>query len=307
MSDYPVSLKTFHEIKDFLDAKVDLYNRPGFIENDPVSIPHQFTLKQDIEIMGFWAAMLAWGQRKTIINKCNDLVRRMDGAPYDFIINHKDSDLKRFISFKHRTFNDTDTLYFVEFFKQHYHKYPSLESAFVGDNLKNKKSPYREEFLEDLLIAPDSMEMASAPCYIAELGESADGSVVENALNYFRTYFFSLSDFPERTIKHVSSPAQKSACKRLNMFLRWMIRNDDRGVDFGIWKCVKPSQLICPTDLHVERVARKLKLITRKQLDWQTALELTENLREFDPVDPIKYDFALFGLGIEEQFQKQII
>ncbi|MEJ7694420.1 TIGR02757 family protein [Daejeonella sp.] len=290
-------------LKDFLDQKVDLYNQPGFIQNDPVCIPHKFNLKQDIEIMGFWAAMLAWGQRKTIINKCNELIQLMDGAPYDFIKNHEDTDLKRFSAFKHRTFNDTDTLYFVEFFKQHYKNHESLESAFIPEITAAKAAIYRNDFLAVSSNSHRLIETSSAPCYSNEM----DFRVIENSLNYFRSYFFSLPDFPRRTIKHVSSPLQKSTCKRLNMFLRWMVRDDDRGVDFGIWKSIRPADLICPTDLHVERVGRKLKLITRKQVDWQTALELTANLRQFDPADPVKYDFALFGLGIDEQFQNQLI
>lgn len=297
------TLNLTQDLKDFLDQKVDLYNLPGFIENDPVCIPHKFNRRQDIEIMGFWAAMLAWGQRKTIINKCNELIRLMDGAPYDFILNHQDKDLKRFSGFKHRTFNDTDTLYFVEFFKQHYKKYESLEYAFIPFSEGRKLQVFRDDFLE---VSPDKDQLfrpSSSPCYTHEM----ESRVVEDSLNYFRSYFFSLPDFPRRTIKHVSSPFQKSTCKRLNMFLRWMVRDDNRGVDFGIWKSIRPADLICPTDLHVERVARKLKLITRKQVDWQTALELTRNLRQFDPSDPVKYDFALFGLGIEEQFQNQIL
>jgi uncharacterized protein (TIGR02757 family) len=250
-------------LKSFLDSKVEQYNRPRFIENDPVSIPHLFTKKHDIEIMGFWAATLAWGQRVTIINKCKELIGLMDGAPYDFIMNHEDIDLKKLLRFKHRTFNDIDTLYFIAFFRHHYTKFDSLEDAFIP------------------------------------AGASAR---VETALNHFRKYFFSLPDHPHRTMKHVSSPSQKSTCKRLNMFLRWMVRNDNRGVDFGIWNKLKPADLICPCDLHVDRVSRKLNLITRKQTDWQTAIELTERLREFDPTDPVKYDFALFGLGIEERW-----
>jgi len=254
------------DLKAFLDTKVNQYNRPDFIKNDPVSIPHLFTKKQDIEIMGFWAATLAWGQRVTIINKCKELISLMDGAPYDFIINHEEPDLKKLLHFRHRTFNDIDTLYFIAFFRYHYERNESLESAFL----------------------PHS---------------SLDNSnKVEHALNHFRSYFFSLPDFPHRTKKHVSSPSQKSTCKRLNMFLRWMVRKDNCGVDFGIWNHIKPSDLIMPCDLHVDRVARKLKLITRKQTDWQTAIELTERLRAFDSNDPVKYDFALFGLGIEEKF-----
>jgi len=303
MSQYPVSLNTFQELKGFLDIKVDQYNQPDFIVNDPICIPHQFKLKQDIEIMGFWASILAWGQRKTIINKCNELISLMDGSPYDFILNHQDTDLKRFLNFKHRTFNETDTLYFIEFFRQHYKKYPSLESAFTGLNLNTQ---VRDEFLDEIDTS-EITESSSSPCYLGELKVIASSSSIERYLNSFRSYFFSLPDFPSRTKKHVSSPSQKSTCKRLNMFLRWMVRDDDKGVDFGIWKTIKPSQLVCPTDLHVERVARKLKLITRKQVDWQTATELTLNLQKFDSLDPVKYDFALFGLGIEEHFQNRII
>ena len=250
-------------LKAFLDSKVSQYNRPDFIKNDPVSIPHLFTKKQDIEIMGFWSATLAWGQRVTIINKCKELIALMDGAPYDFIVNHEEPDLKKLLHFKHRTFNDIDTLYFISFFRYHYSQHNSLEDAFIpSDSVKG----------------------------------------VEQSLNHFRNYFFSLPDYPHRTKKHVSSPSQKSTCKRLNMFLRWMVRKDNCGVDFGIWNKLKPADLIMPCDLHVDRVARKLNLITRKQTDWQTAVELTERLREFDPADPVKYDFALFGLGIEEKF-----
>ena len=250
-------------LKAFLDSKVIQYNQPGFITNDPICIPHLFTKKQDIEIMGFWAAMLAWGQRVTIINKCRELINLMDGAPHDFIMNHEDTDLKKLLNFRHRTFNDIDTLYFIYFFRHHYTHYHSLEDAFIP--VGGDYSPFR-------------------------------------GLGGFRSYFFSLPDFPHRTKKHVSSPSQKSTCKRLNMFLRWMVRKDNCGVDFGIWNKIKPADLVIPCDLHVDRVARKLNLITRKQTDWQTAVELTERLREFDPIDPVKYDFALFGLGIEEKF-----
>jgi uncharacterized protein (TIGR02757 family) len=247
------------EIKELLDLKSDQFNRPAFIKNDPISIPHRFRKKQDIEISGLFAATLAWGQRKTIIANCNKLMDLMESAPHDFIMNHTENDLKRFAEFKHRTFNPTDLSYFLRFFKWYYSSYASLEDAFVADT-------------------------------------------IEAGLVNFHDLFFSLPDFPKRTIKHVSTPARKSACKRINMYLRWMVRDDHRGVDFGIWKKIKPSQLICPCDVHVDRVARKLKLIKRKQVDWQTALELTTNLRTFDPLDPVKYDFALFGLGVEEKF-----
>jgi len=251
------------DLKAFLDSKVEQYNRTQFIENDPVSIPHLFTKKQDIEIMGFWAATLAWGQRVTIINKCKELIGLMDDAPYDFVMNHEEINLKKLLKFKHRTFNDIDTLYFIAFFRYHYSKFDSLEDAFIPNS-----SPTR----------------------------------VEESLNHFRKYFFSLPDHPHRTMKHVSSPSQKSTCKRLNMFLRWMVRKDNCGVDFGIWKDISPAQLICPIDVHVARVAKRFDLIKRKQTDWQTALELTDHLKKFDPNDPVKYDFALFGLGVVEKY-----
>lgn len=275
-------------LKAFLDDKVAQYNRPEFITNDPVSIPHLFSKKQDIEIMGFWAATLAWGQRVTIINKCKELITLMDAAPYDFIINHEEPDLKKLLHFKHRTFNDIDTLYFISFFRWHYQNFESLEGAFVPSS--NKPA----------VILNDSEGSNNEHALRQAQGDNVMSA--EEALNHFRSYFFSLPDFPHRTKKHVSSPSQKSTCKRLNMFLRWMVRKDDNGVDFGIWNKLKPADLICPCDLHVDRVARKLKLITRKQTDWQTALELTQNLRELDPLDPVKYDFALFGLGIEERW-----
>ena len=247
------------DLKAFLDEKVDRYNRPSFIENDPISIPHSFTKKQDIEIMGFFAAVLAWGQRPTIINKCRELAQRMDGEPHLFITQSSDNDLKQLLAFKHRTFNDTDLLYFVDFLKRHYAQFNSLEDAFVGNGVTD----------------------------------------VESALLHFRKTFFDSPHAPLRTRKHISSPAQKSACKRLNMFLRWMVRQDNQGVDFGIWKRLQPKDLICPLDLHVDRTARHFGMISRKQTDWQTALELTETLRSFDPNDPVKYDFALFGLSVE--------
>jgi uncharacterized protein (TIGR02757 family) len=254
-----------HNLQAFLDEKVQQYNQPAFIENDPISIPHLFSSKQDIEISGLWASVLAWGQRKTIINKCWELITLMDHAPYDFIMNHQEEDLKRFLQFKHRTFNTTDTLYFIAFFKDFYSKYCSLEEAFVQHMQPSDQT-------------------------------------TENALIGFRNLFFSLEYAPLRTRKHVSTPAANSACKRLSMFLRWMVRKDNNGVDFGIWNKISPGQLVCPCDVHVDRVARRLGLITRKQTDWLTALELTHNLRLFDPLDPVKYDFALFGLGIEEGY-----
>lgn len=253
------------DLKSFLDQKVEQYNHPNFISSDPVCIPHRFSKKEDIEIMGFFASILAWGQRKTIINKCNELIDRMGGEPHSFIINHCDTDLKNLLGFKHRTFNDTDLLYFVAFLKHHYQRFDSLEDAFVFSQ------------------------------------QHAPVISIETALNDFKTYFFSLLDYPERTRKHISSPLQKSTCKRLNMFLRWMVRRDNKGVDFGIWRRIQPADLICPCDVHVERVARKFGLITLDKVHWKTALELTENLRLLDPSDPVKYDFALFGLGVEKE------
>ncbi|MEX2594425.1 MAG: TIGR02757 family protein [Anditalea sp.] len=253
------------ELKDFLDKKVTHYNQPDFIPMDPITIPHRFTVKQDIEIAGFIAATLAWGQRKTIINKCIELLKMMDNAPYDFILHHKESDLKPFLNFKHRTFNDVDTLYFIDFFSRFYRDHCSLEEAFcIG------------------------------------LDDSSD--IMEKLLINFHALFFQDPEAPQRTRKHIATPKKRAACKRINMFLRWMVRQDNNGVDFGLWKKIKPSQLICPCDLHVDRVGRKLGLINRKQTDWLTAMELTENLRQFDPIDPVKYDFALFGLGVKEKF-----
>lgn len=250
------------QLKELLDESVARYNTPGFIEHDPVSIPHQFKKKQDIEIAGLFAATLAWGQRITIINKCNDLLTRMDHAPYQFVLHHSENDLKSLLSFKHRTFNATDTLYFVAFLKWYYQQYKSLEDAFMV---------------------------------------SSEEETIEQGLIRFQQQFFSLEEAPSRTRKHIPTPERKSTCKRMVMYLRWMVRQDDKGVDFGIWKKIKPAQLVCPCDVHVDRVARQFKLIKRKQTDWLTALELTAQLRKFDPLDPVKYDFALFGLGIESK------
>lgn len=283
-----------NDLKSFLDAKVEEYNQVNFIENDPICIPHQFTAKQDIEIAGFFAAILAWGQRKTIVNKCNELMDRMDRQPYQFVLHHSDSDLKNLLGFKHRTFNDTDLLYFMSFFHQHYLSSRTLETAFI---------PKAQDFRIDYMSfegSSVSLESSSSTCYAGALVQHDFD--VEKALNHFRTYFFSLTDYPERTVKHISSPKQKSTCKRLNMYLRWMVRDDGKGVDFGLWNTIKPSQLICPCDVHVDRVARYLNLITRKQTDWQTAVELTVSLRKLDCNDPVKYDFALFGLGVEGVF-----
>jgi len=253
------------DLKKLLNSKVDLYNQPSFIKDDPICIPHLFTKKQDIEIAGLFAALFAWGNRTTIINKSKELMGRMDNAPHEFILNHQQKDLQKIIGFKHRTFNDTDLLYFIEFLKNHYSTFATLETAFT---IQFKKE---------------------------------DGDI-EQALNGFYTYFFSLEHVPARTRKHVASPEKNSSCKRLNMYLRWMVRKDKNGVDFGIWEKISPSQLICPIDVHVARVAKRFSLLERKPVDWQAARELTACLRALDPMDPVKYDFALFGLGVVEKF-----
>ncbi len=247
---------------NLLDDLVEKYNQTAFIENDPISIPHRFSRLQDIEIAGFWVAMLAWGQRKTIINKANELLDLMDNAPFDFIKNYEDSDLKPFLHWKHRTFQPTDTLYFLDFFKRYYQQNTSLEKAFAQ------------------FVQPTD----------AHIG---------NALIGFNQLFFDHKNAPQRTQKHIATPVRKSTCKRLNMFLRWMVRNDDKGVDFGLWQGIQPRQLLIPLDVHVDRVARLFKLIDRPQTDWQTVLELTQKLQQFDAADPVKYDFALFGFGLE--------
>lgn len=249
------------ELEIFLHEKADEYNQPSFIPADPISVPHLFTKKQDIEIAGFFAAIFAWGNRTTIINKSKELMQLMGNAPHDFCLHHTDKDLKRLLHFKHRTFNATDLLYFIAFFKFHYTKHKSLETAFTNH-----------------------------------------GTTAEDMLKGFHHYFFSLEEVPPRTRKHIATPERGSTCKRLNMFLRWMVRKDEKGVDFGIWKKIDAAQLICPIDLHVARVARQLGLVKRKQTDWITATELTDYLRTLDKNDPVKYDFALFSLGAMEKF-----
>jgi len=252
-----------HVIK-LLDEKFHFFNHTRFIEHDPIQIPHLFNRKQDIEIMGFWVAILAWGQRKTIISKAHELIKYLDESPYDFILNHQPQDLKRFESFKHRTFNATDALYFIQFFKRHYQQNESLESAF-------------------------------------SINYCADELTVEQAINRFYHIFFDDEFAPKRTEKHIASPAKNSACKRINMFLRWMVRKDTAGVDFGIWNEIKPHQLVCPLDVHALRTAESLQLIGPGPTNWKKALELTNRLRTLDPSDPVKYDFALYGMGIEEK------
>lgn len=256
-----IKFKNKAELKSFLDEKVERYNTPNFIPNDPISIPHLFSKQQDIEIMGFFAATLAWGQRVTILNNCKRIIEGMEGNPSEFIINHTESDLKSFQGFVHRTFNETDLLYFITALKHIYTTHKSLEELFINKN-------------------------------------------IEQGLIDFHNLFFSLDFAPNRTKKHLATPDRKSACKRLNMFLRWMVRKDNKGVDFGIWENISSASLYCPLDVHVHRVATQLGILTRKQADWQATVELTEKLRALDKEDPVKYDFALYGLGIEEKYGK---
>ena len=257
-------MEDIERIKIFLDSKVKLYNKPSFIEKDPISIPHSFSVKQDIEISGLFAAVLAWGNRTTIINNCRKLMAWMDNKPHDFILNHQDTDLKSFVHFAHRTFNATDLLYFISFLQYHYCKFDSLEDAFVPAKF------YRED-------------------------------TVEQALVDFQNYFFSI-EHPGRTKKHIATPERNSACKRINMYLRWMVRKDNNGVDFGIWKKIKPHQLICPLDVHVARVAERLDLLDNIKSNWTNAVHLTAQLRMLNPKDPAVYDYALFSLGVAERF-----
>jgi len=253
-------------IHQLLDQKLKQYNRIEFIRKDPICIPHGYSKKQDIEIAGFFAAIFAWGNRTTIISKSKELLERMDNAPYAFCTQHQEKDLKKLLGFVHRTFNDTDLLYCIEFFKQHYAKQESLETAFFESTNNN------------------------------------DPAIIEEALTQFQNYFFSLEDAPARTKKHIASPLSGSTCKRLNMFLRWMVRTDKQGVDFGIWKKLSPAALIMPIDVHVARVSRALGILQRPQTDWQAAIELTNYCRTLDAKDPVKYDFALFSLGVIEKF-----
>jgi len=250
------------ELKEFLDEKVDLYNKPEFIEFDPISIPHRFTGKEDIEISGFLAATIAWGNRTMILRNANRMMDYLDDSPLDFILNHSENDLMRISKVIHRTFNAADFIYFIKALKHIYKIQNGLEGIF------NK---YR---------TTDSLQPA---------------------IHQFRNMFFELPH-DGRTMKHISDPLKGSAAKKLNMYLRWMIRKDDRGVDFGIWKSISPSILSCPLDVHSGNVARKLGLLTRKQNDAKAVSELDSSLRDMDSHDPVKYDFALFGLGALSDF-----
>lgn len=260
---------TMTELKEFLEEKHDLYNRAEFIDTDPISIPHQFDKKEDIEIAGFITATIAWGQRVTIINNANKLMKLMDNTPHDFILNAKARDLYQFDNFVHRTFNTMDAVFFIKSLQNIYLHHGGLQNVFHPNNLANEEM----------------------------------NNVCLSAITNFRNVFFSIAH-PARTTKHISNPAENSSAKRICMFLRWMIRNDKRGVDFGVWKNkdFNSSHLMCPLDVHSGNVARKLGLLTRTQNDWKAVTELTYNLKSFSDTDPVKYDFALFGLGVFEGF-----
>tara|TARA_Y100000768_G_scaffold331170_1_gene270292 strand:+ start:166 stop:924 length:759 start_codon:yes stop_codon:yes gene_type:complete len=250
---------THSDLKELLNEKATYYEQNWFIEHDPISIPHQFSQKEDIEISAFLSATIAWGQRKTIINNARKLVDWMDHAPHDFILNHQEADLKKMTSFVHRTFNSDDLLYFIYALQKIYSEHNGLEAVF---------SRY-----------PDNPQQN---------------------ISAFKQLFFSWEHL-KRTEKHVSDPMKKSSAKRLNMFLRWMVRSDKNGVDFGIWKQLSPKHLMLPLDVHTANVGRKLNLLQRKQNDWPAVEELTKNLRAYDAEDPVKYDFALFGIGVFEK------
>ncbi len=250
------------ELKDFLDEKALLYNNVDFIESDPIQIPHRYTKKEDIEISGFLVATISWGNRKSIINNGIRLMDIMGNSPHDFVINFSEKDTEKLSGFVHRTFNEIDLTYFIKSLQNIYVKHGGLEKVFSD--------------------------------YAKELN-------VQEAIHHFKKLFFSL-DHPVRTQKHISDPLKNSAAKRINMFLRWMVRDSSTGVDFGIWKSISPSQLSCPLDVHTGNIARKLGLLKRNQNDAKALTELDQALRELDPVDPVKYDFALFGLGVFEKF-----
>jgi uncharacterized protein (TIGR02757 family) len=250
------------ELKEFLDEKADKYNHIDFIESDPISIPHQYTRKEDIEISGFLSATISWGNRTMILRNARRMMNLMDDSPYEFILNHSEHDLNRIKCVIHRTFNSSDFIYFIKALKHIYKTHDGLEGIFNQFQTKDSLQP---------------------------------------AIHKFRTMFFELPH-DRRTMKHISDPYNGSAAKKLNMCLRWMIRKDDRGVDFGLWKSISPSILSCPLDVHSGNVARKLGMLTRKQNDAKAVSELDKILRTFDKHDPVKYDFALFGLGVSEGF-----
>ena len=251
---------THSELKEFLDEKVELYNNPNFIESDPIQIPHLYSLKEDIEIAGFLAATIAWGNRKMIINNSKKMMDLMGNSPYDFVMSHSESQLESLENFVHRTFNGKDFVGFIKGLQHIYQNHNGLEAVFSKEN-----------------------------------------PMMQHSISEFKQLFFEAPHLA-RTEKHISDPLNGSAAKRINMYLRWMIRNDNKGVDLGIWNNISPALLSCPLDVHSGNVARKLNLLTRKQNDAKALAELDGNLRKLDATDPVKYDFALFGLGVFEGF-----
>ncbi len=251
------------QLKEFLDEKASQYNSPEFLTSDPIQIPHRFAAKEDIEISAFLIATIAWGNRISIIKSGNRLIELLGNNPYDFILNHSEKELATLENFVHRTFNGTDLKFFIQSLKNIYTNQKGLEDVFRRNSTEN---------------------------------------TLQTAIHEFKKVFFSIPH-PERTLKHISDPLKNSAAKRLNMFLRWMVRQDNAGVDFGIWKSLTPALLSCPLDVHSGNVARKLGLLSRKQNDAKALLELDTSLRKLDPIDPAKYDFALFGLGVFEGFK----
>lgn len=253
---------TNSELKSFLDEKVLQYNTLDFIESDPVQIPHLFSLKEDIEIAGFLSATIAWGNRKMIIKNAHKMMDLMGNSPYDFVISHSENDLERLDSFVHRTFNGQDFACFIRSLKNIYNNHDGLEKVFSQHQETNS---------------------------------------MQKSISELKKIFFQI-EHKNRTQKHISDPLNGSAAKRINMYLRWMCRQDNKGVDLGIWKSISPAILSCPLDVHSGNVARKLGLLTRKQNDGKALAELDLKLRKLDPNDPVKYDFALFGLGVFEGF-----
>lgn len=250
------------ELKSFLDEKVEHYNNPNFIESDPIQIPHLYSQKEDIEIAGFLAATIAWGNRKMIIGNATKMMNLMGNAPYDFVMSHNEDNLERLSSFVHRTFNGQDFIGFIKSLQHIYKNHNGIEAVFAKNQEANS---------------------------------------MQKSISEFKKIFFEIHHL-SRTEKHISDPMNGSAAKRINMYLRWMCRQDNKGVDLGIWKSISPSALSCPLDVHSGNVARKLELLLRKQNDAKALAELDTSLRLFDPTDPVKYDFALFGLGVFEGF-----
>tara|TARA_Y100000994_G_scaffold172463_1_gene142171 strand:- start:103 stop:858 length:756 start_codon:yes stop_codon:yes gene_type:complete len=249
------------KLKELLDIKSEEYNNIAFIENDPIQIPHKFKKKEDIEISGFLTSTIAWGNRKSIINSSKKMMELLENDPHNFIINHSDKDLKSLLGFVHRTFNGYDFIQFVKSLKNIYCNHGGLEMVFFN-NMKDNS--------------------------------------IHNSIHQLKNIFFE-KEHLKRTRKHVSDPFKGSAAKRINMFLRWMVRKDDKGVDFGIWNSINQKNLSCPLDVHSGNIARKLGILNRKQNDHKAVLELDGSLRKYDESDPVKYDFALFGIGVNEK------